>query len=216
MSATVTVRGIAVVTAQPDEVALDLTVSFLDRTPEGALGEVARRSSELETIFDELSIVRERWTTTGATVNEETEWNDKTRQHIHRGYRATNRVHLRLDDPEPLGALISAAVARSQAEIDGPTWSVALDNPARLDACRAAALNAQARAEAYVAALGARLGAIVSISEAGTSPEPMWRRDTVLASKSMAFAASPPEIEINAGEMEIRATVQVSYAVEQG
>ncbi|HBY46997.1 MAG TPA: SIMPL domain-containing protein [Thermomicrobiales bacterium] len=216
MSATVTVRGTAVINAQPDEVELDLSVSYLDRTAEAALAEVIKRSATLEEILSELSIDRACWTTTGATVQEETEWNSKESKHIHRGYRATNCVHLLLTDPEPLGKLISAAVARSMAAIEGPTWSVALDNPARLDACRAAAENAAARAEAYVTALGARLGAIISISEPGTTIEPI-RRD-VVASPPMTMARMAPDMElgINAGEMEVRATVQVTYAIEQG
>lgn len=216
MAATVTVRGTARANAQPDEVALDLSVDYLDRTADAALAEVARRGNELEKILTELGIERNRWTTTGATVREETEWNDKTRQHVHRGYRAENRVHLRLADPQPLGTLISAAVARANAEISGPSWSVAEDNPARLEACRAAALNAQARAEAYVAALGARLGAIVSISEPGTSFEPIHREAPFSGARAMALASAPPEMEIHAGEMEVRATVLVTYTVEQG
>lgn len=216
MAATVTVRGTARANAQPDEVAIDLSVDYLDRTAEAALAEVARRATELEKILTELGIERNRWTTTGATVHEETEWNDKTRQHVHRGYRAENRVHLRLADPQPLGALMSAAVARANAEISGPSWSVAEDNPARLEACRAAALNAQSRAEAYVAALGARLGAIVSIAEPGTSFEPIHRDASFAQPKLMAIASAAPEIEIHAGEMEVRATVLVTYSVEQG
>jgi len=214
MSATVTVRGSAVVNAQPDEVALDLTVSYLDRTAEAALVEVASRSIELERILTELGIERNRWTTTGASVHEETEWNDKTRQHVHRGFRATNRIHLRLADPQPLGKLMSVAVARSGATIHGPIWSVALDNPARLEACRLAALNAQARAEAYATALGARLGVIVSIAEPGTSVEPIVRKGEGMAMARIVDA--PPQLEISAGEMAIQASVLVAYTIEQG
>ena len=66
MSATVTVRGTAVINAQPDEVELDLSVSYLDRTAEAALAEVIKRSATLEEILSELSIDRACWTTTGA------------------------------------------------------------------------------------------------------------------------------------------------------
>ncbi len=216
MSATVTVSGTAVVNAQPDEVTLDLTVSYLDRSAEAALAEVTRRSGQLEAIFDALGIDAKRRTTTGATVREETEWNDTMRQHVHRGYMATNRVHLRLDDPTPLGRLLNEAVSSAEAEVSGPTWSVADHNPARIESCRLAALNARDRAEAYATALGVRLGAIVSIAEPGTTPEPMLRRDSFAAPRAMAMAASPPEVEIHAGEMEVRATVQITFAIEQG
>lgn len=215
MSATVTVRGTAVINAQPDEVSLGLAVSYLDQSAEAALAEVTRRSRALEEIFDALAIDRKRWTTTGATIREETEWNDKTRQHVHRGYLATNRVQLRLDDPSPLGRLLNEAVSRAQAAVSGPSWRVAEDNPGRIDACRLAALNAREKAEAYATALGARLGAIVSIAEPGTV-EPMPRRPDFPAARAMANAAPAPEMEIHAGEMEISASVLVTFAVEQG
>lgn len=214
MSATVTVRGTAVVYAQPDEVSLTIVISYRDRTAAGALSTVAERSAELNTILDDLAIASDKRTTTGATVNEATEWDDKARTQVHRGYDATNRIQLRLNDPSPIGKLMSNAVARSGATIQGPNWSIALDNPARLDACRLAAQNAQARADAYATALGARLGVIVSIAEPGTSVEPIVRKGEVMAMSRMADA--PPPLEISAGEMAIQASVLVTYAVEQG
>ena len=214
MSATVTVRGSAVTWAQPDEVSLTIVVTYRDRTAAAALATVAERSTELNAILDDLAFAPERRTTTGATVNEATEWDDKSRKQVHRGYDATNRIQLRLNDPSPIGKLMSDAVARSGATIHGPSWSIALDNPARLEACRLAALNAQARAEAYATALGARLGVIVSIAEPGTSVEPIVRKGESMAMARIADAPQP--LEINAGEMAVQASVQVTYAIEQG
>lgn len=214
MSAAVTVRGTAVVNIAPDEVTLALTVSYLDRTPESALAEVGRRSAALDALLDEMGIESRQRTTTGATVRERAEWDAESKRQIHRGYAAANEVRLRLSDPEPVGRLMSEAVARAHAEISGPDWSIALDNPARLEACRLAALNARARAEAYVAALGARLGAIVSVAEPEASVEPIPRRGAV--AYAMAARDSAPPVEVSAGELEIRAVVDISWAIEQG
>src|SRR5688572_23370680 len=98
MSATVTVRGEAIVKAQPDEVELQVEVAYLGKTPEEALAEVARRSEALTALFDELSIPRVRWTTSGVAVEETSEWDQRAQQQVHRGYTATNRVALRLAD----------------------------------------------------------------------------------------------------------------------
>ncbi|MCO5176534.1 MAG: SIMPL domain-containing protein [Thermomicrobiales bacterium] len=214
MPATVIVRGTAVTYTQPDEVTLTIVIGYRDRAAANALATVAERSTELNAILDDLAIAPERRTTTGATVSEATEWDETSRKQVHRGYDATNRIQLRLNDPAPIGKLMSDAVARSGATIQGPNWSIALDNPARLEACRLAAQNAQARADAYATALGARLGVIISIAEPGLSYEPVERPMKAYAmARTMSDA---PELEVSAGEMAIQASVVVTYAVEQG
>ncbi len=123
MSATITIAGTAIVPAQPDEVAIGIALSHLATTPDAAISEVALRSQQLEAIFNEMGIGRDRWTTSGVSVNEEREW-DGNRQ-IHRGYRAGTRVHLRVADAQLVGNVMHESVRRCQAAIDGPTWLIA-------------------------------------------------------------------------------------------
>jgi uncharacterized protein YggE len=214
MAATVAVRGEAVVKAQPDEVELLIEVSYLARTPQEALAEVARRSEALTALFDELSIPRERWTTSGVAVEETSEWDQQAQRQVQRGYTASNRVSVRLADASIVGGLLNAATARAQARIHGPWWRVALDNPARAEACRQAALAARRKAEAYATALGARLGNIVEVREPGVEPpRPEPRREM----RAMAMKAdAPAEVTVQAGELEVGAAVIVTFAVEQG
>ena len=73
--------------------------------------------------------------------------------------------------------------------------------------------DARERAAAYAEALGGRLGAITAVREPGTRrpPEPEPRAMAVAASAS--FDESTP---IEAGEQELRAAVEVEFALEQG
>lgn len=74
-------------------------------------------------------------------------------------------------DASVVGELIAGAVDRG-AQVNGPAWTIAPDNPAHAAACQEAALDARRRAEAYAEALGARVGAIVAVRDSGTGPPP--------------------------------------------
>lgn len=210
MSATITVAGTAVVPAQPDEVAIDIILSHLAPTPDAAITEVATRSQQLETIFDEMGIGRDRWTTSGVSVNEEREW-DGNRQ-VHRGYRAGARVHLRVADAQLVGSVMHESVRRCQAAIDGPTWLIAPDNPAHVDARRLAAISARDKATTYADALGARLGSILSVTEPGLATEPPIPMPKGARMLTMDAA---PEITVQSGDLDISATIIVTFALEQ-
>lgn len=205
--ATVTVRGHAVVPGQPDEVGLTLAVSALAATPEEALTEAAERSRRLEAILDELEVPRASRTTTGLSVSEEREY--ERERWRHKGYRASNRVQVRLDQAAIVGRLLQEAIARAEAAIDGPEWRIAIDNPARTEACRQAAADARRRAEAYAEALGLHLGEVLRVSEPGIGVIRAERHAVA------ALAAGPaPEITVEAGEMEVAAAIDVTFRLE--
>jgi uncharacterized protein YggE len=206
---------VAVVPAQPDEVALDLTVTYVDRSPEAALAETARRSEALIAILDELSIGRERWTTSGVSISEESEWDEQARRQVHRGYRATNRLALRLADGALIGTLLREATGRASAAVRGPFWSVAPDNPAHSEARQAAAQDARRRADAYATALGGRIGAILDVTEPGLQPRPV-QEQRAYSRQAMMVADAVPNIEVQAGELHVSAAIVVTFALEQG
>lgn len=214
MTATVRVRGEAVVPAQPDEVQLAVNVTALEDSLEQAMGEVARRSEELEAILDELEVPRSRRVTSGISVGVEREYErDRWR---HKGYRASNRVVLRLEDATGLGRLINEATSRAEARIDGPWWGIALDNPARAEACRRAAAQARRKAEAYAGALGARLGEILRVSEPGLGGRLSSGEFPVAPAAAPVPAAQAPEVTVEPGELDITASVDVTFRLEQG
>jgi uncharacterized protein YggE len=211
---TVIVRGEAVVPGEPDEVRLVLEVTALFPSPEEALADVAKRSEILEGIFDDLNIPRAARSTSGVSVREEREY-ERGKYH-HRGYAASNRVSVRLDDAELVGRLMKSATGKAKAQIRGPWWQIATDNPARVEAYREAATDARRRAEAYAEALGARLGAVLKVTEPGLRHE--HPHESVYAMAASADMSMPPEpeVEVHAGSLDIAATVEVTFRLEQG
>jgi uncharacterized protein YggE len=211
--ATVTVRGESVVPVQPDELRLQLTLTDVRQAAGEAYEEVAKRAAELSGLLSELGIDDSARSTSAVLVREEREFDERGRM-VHRGYRAAGSTHLRLTDPSVAGTLIQQVVTRTGAQVVGPWWDVAAENPARLEACRRAASNARAKAEAYAEALGARLGALEEVSEPDSRVAPVGAR-----SQQAAFAPlvpDGPEIPVEGGELEVRAVVEVTYAVELG
>lgn len=204
--ATVTALGEAVVPGRPDEGIWAISVSSLETTPDAALADVGARSNDLVGLLDQLAVPKEKRSTTGVTVREEFDYADG--KQVHRGFRAENLVTVRLADATIAGRLIQESIARAKANVRGPTWWIAPDNPARVEACRRAAAEARRKAEAYAEALGLRLGPVVEVREppatTGAFPRPGVMR-------AMAETSS---VEVDPGELNVEAQVEVSFRLD--
>jgi uncharacterized protein len=205
--ATVTVRGRAVVPAEPDEATVVLELSSRRQTADAAYGEVAERNAQLRAIFDELGIPAASRSTEGIWVGPHIEYVEG--QEEHRGYRALNRVAVRLADADVVARLVQEGVTRADARVQGPAWRIRPDNPAYVEARRLAAENARERAATYAAALGVRLGALERVAETDVA------QDGPPAVRSFAALDATPQIDVEAGERLVRAAVDVSFVLEQ-
>ncbi|HEX2296287.1 MAG TPA: SIMPL domain-containing protein [Actinomycetota bacterium] len=216
-SGTVTVRGEALVPGEPDEAQVVLEIKAVERSPQKAMADASARSDRLQEIFEELEIPPVARATSGISVGDEWEWSSG--KHKHLGYHAINRVSVRLDDAEKVATLIAEATERCEAAVRGPSWEIALANPARVEAFRAAAADARRKADAYASALGARLGDVVSVIEPGLAVRTHQRHEIMpvpapAAAPSRASAPAP-DIQVDAGALDIPAAVEVTFALEQ-
>lgn len=209
--ATATVRGESAVLVDPDEVALRLTLTDVQQTVDEAYEEVAKRAANLSGVLSELGIDEAARSTSAVLVREEREYDERGRA-VHRGFSATSSIHVRLTDVSIVGTLIKQAVAGTSAQVEGPWWQATPENPARLEACRRAASIARAKAEAYAEALGVRLGALTEVSEPDLRSIPQ-----IATARHASFTPlmdDSQEIPIESGALEIRAIVDVTFALE--
>ena len=205
--ATVTVRGTGTAYGTPDEATLGLGVDAVRPTAAEALADVAERTETLVTVCREAGLADGDGTTTGVTVGEHGE-HDKEGRWQHRGYRAANRVSARVRDVASIGPLLTAAVDRVGATVDGPHWRLLPEHAAHAEASRLAAQDARVRAEALAEALGGRLGSVASARDARIAPpepRPMMR-----------MAAAAESMPVEAGELSVVAVVDVEFNLEQG
>lgn len=200
--ATVTVKGEAAISAEPDEAILWITLSAFEESPGRALADVAKRSEALVALLDELEVIEAHRSTAGVSVQEE--FDPPTRGGRGVGHRATARVAIRLADPEVIGRAISRTSEELRASIDGPHWYVSLVNPIRFEAAKQAVIDAKRKAQACAEGADAKLGALIKLSEPDTGARPPRgvRRAATSDTHDM-----PIEIE----QLEVHAEVEITF-----
>jgi hypothetical protein len=121
------------------------------------------------------------------------------------GYRARNRVTVRLHDVIKVASTIDMLVAAGATDIDGINFMVSQASKLLDDARTQAVADARRKAEIYAKAAGITLGAPLSISEGG-SPGPMPFHKMV-----GAMAAATPVAQ---GEETLSVTVNMTWAIK--
>jgi uncharacterized protein len=125
------------------------------------------------------------------------------------GYRASNRVTVRLHDVTKVASVIDTVVGAGANEIGGINFMVSQASKL-LDEARAQAIaDARRKAEIYAKAAGVTLGLPLSISEGG-AVQPVFR-----ARIAAPMAAAAP-VPIAQGEETLSVTVGVTWAIKQG
>jgi uncharacterized protein YggE len=123
------------------------------------------------------------------------------------GYRVVNQVLVTLRDLSRLGALLDEVVVSGANEITSLSMEkedIAVD---RARALEIAVSDARTRASVLAKAAGATLGEVVEVNEGFRSP---IVPTPVFAQRMSAGSNSVP---VNAGELDIAATVQVTFAI---
>jgi uncharacterized protein YggE len=123
------------------------------------------------------------------------------------GYRASNRVTIRVRDVTKVANVIDTLVGAGANDIGGVNFMVSQASKLLDDARTQAVADARRKAEIYAKAAGATLGAPLSISEEGAAPRPVFR-----AKMAAEMAAAP----VAQGEETLSVTVNVSWAIKAG
>jgi uncharacterized protein YggE len=124
------------------------------------------------------------------------------------GYRASNRVTVRLRDITKVAGVIDTLVAAGANDIGGINFMVSNASKLLDDARQQAVADARRKADIYAKAAGVTLGAPLSISEEG-APGPVLYR-AKLATAGMAVSAPVAQ-----GEETLAVTISVSWAIKQ-
>jgi uncharacterized protein len=124
------------------------------------------------------------------------------------GYRASNRVTIRLRDVTKVASVIDTLVAAGANEVGGINFLVSQASKLLDEAREQAIADARRKAEIYAKAAGVTLGAPLSIVEGGAAG-PLFR-----AGRAVPMAATP--VPIAQGEETLQVTVSVSWAIKSG
>ena len=126
------------------------------------------------------------------------------------GYRASNRVTIKLHDVGKVAGVIDTLVGAGANDIGNVYFTVAEPSKLLDQAREKAVADARRKAEIYAKAAGGTLGSPLSISEDGT-PTPMFRVKTLAA--PMAAATPTPVAQ---GEETLSVTVSVIWGIKSG
>jgi uncharacterized protein YggE len=124
------------------------------------------------------------------------------------GYRASNRVTIRLRDVTKLANVIDTLVGAGANDIGGINFRVSQVSKLLDEAREQAIADARRKAEIYAKAAGVTLGAPLSIVEGGAAG-PIFR-----AKMAVPMAALPAPVAL--GEETLSVSVSVSWAIKQG
>jgi uncharacterized protein len=122
------------------------------------------------------------------------------------GYRASNRVAVRIHDVTKLANVIDTMVSAGANDIGGINFTVSNASKLLDDAREQAVADARRKAEIYAKATGVTLGAPLSISEEGAPAPITFRR------MATGMAAAAPVAQ---GEETLHVTVGVAWTIKQ-
>jgi uncharacterized protein YggE len=124
------------------------------------------------------------------------------------GYRASNRVTIKVHDLAKVASVIDTLVAAGANDIGNVGFTVSQPSKLLDEAREKAVADARRKAEIYAKAAGVTLGAPLDITEGG-APTPMFRSKMVAAAP-MAVAGTP----IAQGEETLSVSVSITWAIK--
>ena len=203
----VVVSGDAIVQAQPDTAILLISVVTQSKNALEAQAGNAVRSE---------AVIRAIKAAAGAGAEIKTSGYNLTPQRIYKegqpqtitGYEARNTVTVTMGDLSRVGAVIDAASQAGANNVDGVSFTLRKDRPARSEALTEATRAAIAKAQVIAQALGGRLARIIEVQEGGTTPRPVYGFVGEVAGR---VAQSTP---IEVGTLDIRSQVQLVAEIE--
>jgi uncharacterized protein YggE len=211
---TITVNGKATVSSVPDEAVLTLTVESDGADPGTAMN---ANSAAVTKVLERLKaegVESAAIVTSNVTVYPNRTYNPQTGEETLTGYRSQNAIEVTLPDAQKLGAVLAAALEAGVNYVSGPTWKLADDSSATVEALKLAVANAKVKAEALAGAQGVKVGDVITMRE-GTidqSYPPMYA-DMAYALEARPAAGGVSDTPISAGTLDVTATVTVTYVL---
>lgn len=211
---TVTTSGEGIVRVLPDVAIVRFGVVTRAETAEEARQQNAEAAARAMNAVRELGVPERNIRLESLQLYPRQEWDPQTQRQVDLGYEATRDVVVRLEDLDLLPDLVVRVVDVGANRLNGIEYDLSDRESIRNQALEDALLNARSKAELMTSTLGVVLGPVVQISEqAYDIPRPIYRGEMAYAMAKADTAETQPDAYA-AGEIEVRAVVQVSFGLE--
>lgn len=206
--ATLTVAGEGTVTRAPDRATLGVTLISNSDDAQNATSANNKTYATLVSRMAALHVAESSIRTTSYDVSFVPKPDASAQYKPPRtGFIVTRQLQIAIDDMAGVGRAVDAAVAAGVTQIDGVTFGLRDRRAAYADALAAAMQDAESQATALAKAAHARLGAVRRIDAVRALPQASQ------AGVMLRAAASVPT-ELQPSQVEVRATVNVTYALQ--
>ncbi|MBX3096337.1 MAG: SIMPL domain-containing protein [Fimbriimonadaceae bacterium] len=203
--------GTATVRVKPTLVVLRLGATFSKTRPVEAKTETEKTIKNIISAVKAAGIAAEDVQTTAFSLQRYDGYNGNPP-----GWRCTSNLEVRVKSVETAGTVLEAAMNAGANQVSGVDYTVEELQTVRAQARDEACKVAKDKAEQYARNFGLKLGAPTYISE--SSPQG-WFYGSNYATQSMDYAnrgesaSQPAEQILSSGSVEVKLTVQVTYAL---
>jgi uncharacterized protein len=199
----VTVTGEASLSVAPDAAVIRIGVTSVGKTAKAASEANAKEMTAVLAAIKANGIAARDIQTSRLSLQPQYDPNKAGTARL-LGFQVTNQLTITIRDIGKLPELLDSAVGAGANEMSGIEFIVSKQSNLLDQARDDAIADARRKAELYAKAAGAKIGAVVAITEEGaTSPHPVM--------KALRAGAVP----IAPGEQTLRASVTVSYELMQ-
>ena len=205
----VVASGVATVKRAPDQAFVTFITESRAARPAEAQKLNAQAMAQVQEAVKRAGIPADAVRTLSFNLREDVDWVNGKR--TSRGYVVSNAIEVRADKLDDVGRLLDAAVTAGATNVSNIRFELKDRSGAEREAVRLAVADARARADAAAEGAGTKVVSVVRIEETSDRnmppPMPMMRM-------AEARVAAAPETPVVAGEIEIRATVTLTAAIE--
>lgn len=202
----ITVSGEASVTAPPDLAQIDAGVASDAKTARDAAEANNAAMAKVLQALKSAGIADKDYQTSRLSIQPQYAQN-RPGQPTVTGYRASNRVTIKVHDVAKVASVIDTLVGAGANDVGNIYFSVAEPSKLLDQAREKAVADARRKAEIYAKAAGVTLGQPLNIAEDG-APAPVFRAKTFAA----PMAATPTPVA--QGEETLSITVNVTWAIK--
>lgn len=203
---TVSVTGEGIVRVVPDEATINIRVENTGENTTALKKQNDLTVQEVIKFLKSMDIAEKDIRTQYMNLSKNYDYNSKTYT-----FAANQSLSVKLRDLKKYEAVMDGLLDTGINRIDGINFSSSKREQLETEARKKAVEDAQKKAREYASVLNQSVGKAISISELGNGGQP---RPMMYKSAMMAEDSSGGQPAIALGEMEIKATVNVSFLLQ--
>ena len=210
----ITVSGEGTITAIPDMATVRFGVVVRNMDPEEARRINAETAREAMNAIRELGIAESKLSLQTLRLQQVREYDSQTRTQVDKGYEASRDLVVTVDNLDLLPKLVTQIVQKGANRLNGISYGLNERDSVKNDALVQAIISAKNKAELMTSALGVDVGHVLQISEQSFSmPTPVLQMESGPRAMMAKSDAAPEPDAFAAGEIEVKAVVQVVFEI---